>query len=97
MAAKTLQLKVAGICGIPAKTILLAKKNREALAIEVEGLVVIHCDDQDTTIVRRVVKAQHHPLMNDFVFLSPEDLHLLNVNIEDRVELRPDTEGIECP
>jgi len=83
------------MCGMPSQTCLMSKKNREALQLDVNGLVVVRSNDQDTSVVRRILKAPNIPQKDAFVFLSPDDLNLLNVNIADNVELSQDTEGVE--
>jgi hypothetical protein len=91
-----IRLKVGGMCGMPSQTCLLSKKSREALGVMIDDLVMINALDSGT-IIRFVLKAPAIREKDDFVFLSPEDLKFLNIEIANTVDVFPDTVGVACP
>lgn len=85
------------MCGMPAQTCLLSKKSREFLGIKVGDLVTINVPDSGS-ITRFVLKAPAAVQEKDsFVFLSPEDLQFLNIEIATTVDVSQDTVGVACP
>jgi hypothetical protein len=94
-AVKTITLKVGGMCGMPAQTCLLSKKSRELLGIAVDDLVTVSTDVG--SITRFVLKSPAIQEKDDFVFLSPEDLVFLNIEIATTVDVSLDTCGVACP
>lgn len=95
--AKSVQILVGCVCGIPDQTCMISKKTRTLLGVDVGSVIRIESEDNSTQVSRRVIKSPAVHNKDDFVFLSPEDLNLLNVKISDNVGIRLDPEGLECP
>jgi len=93
---KTMVLKIGAMCGIPDQSCLISRKTRDQIGVSVGDVVRIEVLDGNL-VARRVMKAPNVPCKDEYVFLCPEDIGLLNVDISTNVELRLDPEGIECP
>ena len=94
---KIIRLQVGAMCGIPEQTCLVSKRNRDTLGVHIGDLLKVQDPLRDSFVTRRILRAPRMELKDDFVFVSPEDLEFLNVDIADKVDISQDFGGIECP
>jgi len=92
-----LKILIGCMCGMPGQTCLISKKNREALGLELGDVLLIESEEQSTSVSRRVLRAPNMPNKDEFVFLAPEDLDFLNLDISENVTISPDISGVERP
>lgn len=76
---------------------LLSKRSRQLIGAGLDDIIRIQSQDGRWVITRRVVETVKMEKMDDYVFLSEDDLELLGVQYDDHVDVSFVGDLVECP